>query len=111
MTAPACPIVPLHDRVVVTPIAGQKITPGGILIPDHPKSKKGLKTHEGIVAAVGSGVASPGGQHSGSRLQVGDHVVYRTLLGTEELWEDGVCWTVISECDVLCRVEGAMGLR
>jgi len=44
-------ITPLHDRVVIQPQEAQKVTEGGIIIPDAAKEKP----MQGKVVAVGKG--------------------------------------------------------
>ena len=44
-------IKPLGDKVVVEPVEGEDMSPGGIILPDTAKKKP----QEGIVVAVGPG--------------------------------------------------------
>lgn len=71
-------IKPLHDRVLVEPVAAETQTASGIFIPDTAKEKP----QKGIVVAVGSGT-----KDHDMTVKVGDTVLYGKYSGTELKFE------------------------
>jgi chaperonin GroES len=67
-------IKPLHDRVLVEPVAAETQTASGIFIPDTAKEKP----QKGIVVAVGAGT-----KDHDMTVNVGDTVLYGKYSGTE----------------------------
>jgi chaperonin GroES len=67
-------IKPLHDRVLVEPVAAETQTASGIFIPDTAKEKP----QKGIVVAVGNGK-----KDHDMTVKVGDTVLYGKYSGTE----------------------------
>ena len=72
-------IRPLHDRVVVKREAGEKKSPGGIVIPDAASEKPTF----GKVIAVGKGKILDDGQTRTPDVKVGDRVLFGKYSGTE----------------------------
>ncbi|HZN34467.1 MAG TPA: co-chaperone GroES [Pirellulaceae bacterium] len=70
---------PLADRVVIRPNEPEKMTPGGIVIPDAAKEK----TNRGEVLAVGPGRLLENGDYDTPRIAVGDVVIYDRWAGNE----------------------------
>jgi len=70
---------PLADRVVVKPIEREKVSKGGIVLPDTAKEKP----QEGKVIAVGAGRVSDDGTRIPMDVKVGDIVIYAKYGGTE----------------------------
>ncbi|WP_294821207.1 co-chaperone GroES [uncultured Flavobacterium sp.] len=71
-------IKPLHDRVLVEPVAAETQTASGIFIPDTAKEKP----QKGIVVAVGNGT-----KDQEMTVAVGDTVLYGKYAGTELKFE------------------------
>ncbi|MGV3461253.1 MAG: co-chaperone GroES [Flavobacterium sp.] len=71
-------IKPLHDRVLVEPVAAETQTASGIFIPDTAKEKP----QKGIVMAVGAGT-----KDHDMTVRVGDTVLYGKYSGTELKFE------------------------
>lgn len=71
-------IKPLHDRVLVEPVAAETQTASGIFIPDTAKEKP----QKGIVVAVGAGT-----KDHDMTVKVGDTVLYGKYSGTELKFE------------------------
>jgi len=93
-------IRPLYDRVVVTRIAEEEKTKGGIIIPDTAKEKP----VEGKVLAVGSGRTLEDGTVRKLDIQVGDRVLFGKYSGTE-VKIGGEEHLILREEDILGVVE------
>ena len=93
-------IRPLYDRVVVSRIAEQEKTKGGIYIPDSAKEKP----VEGKVLAVGSGRTLDDGSVRKLDINVGDRVLFGKYSGTE-VKIGGEDHLILREDDILGVVE------
>lgn len=89
-------IRPLHDRIVVKRLEGEKTTKGGIIIPDSAQEKP----IEGQVVAVGNGKILPDGKVRTPAVKVGDKVLFGKYAGTEVKLE-GEEHVLLREDDVL----------
>ena len=92
---------PLGDRLLVKPLERDEVTKGGILLPDTVKERP----QEGEVIAVGSGRLNDEGKRIPLDLKKGDIIMYAKYGGTE-LKEDDVDYLILSERDVLAKIEG-----
>ena len=72
-------IKPLHDRVVIKRMEEEKLSAGGIVIPDS-ATEKPIK---GEVVAVGTGKVLDNGQVRAPQVKVGDKVLFGKYSGTE----------------------------
>ena len=88
-------IKPLHDRVVIKRMEEEKLSAGGIVIPDS-ATEKPIK---GEVVAVGSGKVLDNGQLRAPQVKVGDKVLFGKYSGTE-VKLDGVELLVVKEDDL-----------
>jgi chaperonin GroES len=93
-------IRPLQDRLVVSRIADQEKTKGGIIIPDTAKEKP----IEGKVLAVGNGRILEDGTTRKLDVKVGDRVLF-TKYGGNEVTIDGEQLLILREEDILGVVE------
>jgi chaperonin GroES len=93
-------IRPLYDRVVVSRIAEEEKTKGGIIIPDTAKEKP----VEGKVLAVGSGRTLEDGTLRKLDINVGDRVLFGKYSGTE-VKIGGEDHLILREEDILGVVE------
>jgi len=93
-------IRPLQDRLVVSRIADQEKTKGGIIIPDTAKEKP----IEGKVLAVGHGRILEDGTTRALDIKVGDRVLF-TKYGGNEVTIDGEQLLILREDDILGVVE------
>lgn len=93
-------IQPLHDRVVVKPMAAEEKTKGGIILPDTAKEKP----IEGTVVAVGTGKVSDDGKAQGLTVKVGDKVLYGKYSGTE-VSVDGEDLLIMRESDIFAIIK------
>lgn len=72
-------LVPVSDRVVIRPNEPEKVTTGGIVLPDAAREK----TTRGKVLAVGPGRLLDSGEREEPECAVGDEVLYDKWGGTE----------------------------
>lgn len=94
-------IRPLHDRVVIKRTEEERLSPGGIVIPDT-ATEKPIK---GEVVAVGKGKILDGGDIRPLDLKQGDKVLFGKYSGTE-VKVDGEDFLVMREDDVMAVIEG-----
>ena len=93
-------IQPLNDRVVIKRCEENKITPGGIVIPDS-AAEKPVK---GEVIAVGKGKILDNGTLCPLEIKVGDKVLYGKYAGNEVKIGDEKL-LVMHESDILAVFE------
>ena len=89
---------PLADRVVVKPSEKERVSKGGIVLPDTVKEKP----QEGKVIAVGEGRLSEEGKRLPMDVKVGDIVIYAKYGGTEIKIEDEE-FMILRESDILAK--------
>jgi chaperonin GroES len=88
-------IRPLHDRVVIKRMEEEKISAGGIVIPDS-ATEKPIK---GEIVAVGEGKPLDNGQTRALKVKQGDKVLFGKYSGTE-VKVDGTEYLVVREDDI-----------
>jgi len=93
-------IRPLHDRVLVRRLEGDKKTPGGIVIPDTAAEKP----MEGEVVSVGNGKLLDNGELRTLDLKAGDKILFGKYSGTE-VKVDGEELIVMREDDIMGVIE------
>jgi len=71
--------VPIYDRVLVTRIESEIVSPGGLVIPDSMKEKP----NQGYVIAVGNGRLADNGTITPLIVKVGDKVLFGKFAGTD----------------------------
>jgi chaperonin GroES len=92
---------PLGDRVVVERLTDEdKVTTGGIVIPDSVKERP----QKGRVVAVGPGKKMEDGTRLAMDVEVGDYVYHGKYSGTE-IKIDGVEYLILREDDIIGVVE------
>ena len=91
---------PLHDRIVVTRVAEEEKTSGGLFIPDTAKEKPA----RGKVIAVGEGKRDSDGKRIALDVNKNDEVLFGKYAGTE-LKLDGQEHIVLREDDILAVIE------
>jgi chaperonin GroES len=89
-------IKPLYDRVVIKRMEEEKMSAGGIVIPDSATEKP----IRGEVLAVGGGKALDNGSVRAPQVKVGDKVLFGKYAGTE-VKVDGTEILVVKEDDIL----------
>ena len=93
-------IRPLQDRVIIKRMEEEKMSSGGIVIPDS-ATEKPIK---GEVVAVGNGLVLDNGEVRPLDLKVGDKVLFVKYSGTE-VKLDGEELLVMKEDDVMAVLE------
>jgi chaperonin GroES len=91
---------PLHDRVIVKRVEEEKLSAGGIVIPDNATEKP----IRGEVLAVGNGKVLDNGETRGLDVKTGDTVLFGKYSGTEVKVE-GDELLVMREDDIMAIIE------
>jgi chaperonin GroES len=94
-------IRPLHDRIIVKRMEEERVSAGGIVIPDS-ATEKPIK---GEVLAVGKGKQLDNGELRVLDVKKGDKVLFGKYSGTE-VKVDGQELLVMKEDDVMAILEG-----
>jgi chaperonin GroES len=94
-------IRPLHDRIIVKRMEEERMSAGGIVIPDS-ATEKPIK---GEVIAVGNGKLLENGEIRALDLKKGDQILFGKYSGTE-VKVDGDELLVMKEDDVMAVIEG-----
>jgi len=94
-------IRPLHDRVVIKRMEEERMSAGGIVIPDSATEKP----VRGKIVAVGNGKVSDKGDVRPLDVKVGDVVLFGKFAGTE-IKVDGEELLVMREDDLVAVIEG-----
>ena len=93
-------LIPLADRIVITPLKQDEVTASGLVIPDTAKEKP----QQGEVVAVGPGRLDDSGKRVPMDVTAGDRILYAKYTGTD-VKLDGVDYIVLNEKDILCKLE------
>ncbi|CAF4531971.1 unnamed protein product [Rotaria socialis] len=93
-------IIPLFDRVLVQRFAAEKVTKGGIHVPEKALGK----VLNATVVAVGKGLKQKDGTHVPVSVQVGDKVLLPEYGGTKVELEDKE-YFLFKEADILAKLE------
>jgi len=96
----ALKLKPLGDRLVVKPLEGEEVTPGGIVLPETAKEKP----QKGQVLAVGPGARDEEGKRIKMDVSVNDKVLFAKYAGTE-IKIDGEKLLILRESDILAILE------
>ena len=91
---------PLHDRVILKRLEEEKISAGGIVIPDSAAEKP----IRGQVVAAGTGKILEDGRVRPMAVKVGDKVLFGKYSGTE-VKVDGEELLVMREEDIVAVIE------
>jgi chaperonin GroES len=92
---------PLHDRVIVKRVEEEKLSAGGIVIPDSATEKP----IRGKVLSVGNGKVLENGEIRKLDVKKGDTVLFGKYSGTE-VKVDGEELLVMREDDIMAVIEG-----
>ena len=92
----AVKINPLGDRLLVKPLEGEDVTPGGIVLPETAKEKP----QKGEVLAVGPGARDEAGKRIAMDVAVGNKILFAKYAGTE-IKIDNDKLLILRESDVL----------
>ncbi|MEZ5442243.1 MAG: co-chaperone GroES [Lysobacterales bacterium] len=94
-------IRPLHDRVIVKRMEEERMSAGGIVIPDS-ATEKPIK---GEVVAAGTGKILEDGKVRPLDVKPGDKILFGKYSGTE-VKVDGTEYLVMREDDIMAVIEG-----
>lgn len=97
--APKTSLVPLADRIVITPLKQDEVTASGLVIPDTVKEKP----QQGEVIAVGPGRLDDNGKRVALEVSVGDRILYAKYTGTEVKLDNNE-YIVLNEKDILAKL-------
>lgn len=92
---------PLSNHVFLEPLAEEKITKSGIVIPDTADREKPM---QGKVLAIGPGKRDTNGQIIPMSVKVGDMVLFKKY-GPDEIEIEGKKYLVGDEDDILAIIE------
>jgi len=92
-------LVPLADRVVITPLKQDEVTASGLVIPDTVKEKP----QQGEVVAVGPGRTDDDGKRIALEVSVGDRILYAKYTGTD-IKLDNEDYIVLNDKDILAKL-------
>ena len=96
-------ITPLSNRVLVMPVEEEKVTKGGIMLPDSADKKKQSR---GTVVAVGPGKLKEAGDRFPMSVAVGQSVLFKEPWGEENKIEDGdKKYFLVEEEDILAIIQ------
>ena len=94
---------PLSNRVFIEPVAEEKMSKGGIVLPDSADKKKQSR---GTVIAIGPGRLNDKGERMPMSVAVGQSVLFKEPWGEENKIEDGdKKYFLVEEEDVLAVIE------
>lgn len=97
----AVSLAPLDDRILVQVEKGERITAGGLIVPD---SASVTGNNRGLVVAVGKGHTNLKGKFRPTELRVGDRILFSEYAGSEvDLGSDK--FKIMRETDVLGLVD------
>jgi len=98
-TAKKTQLVPLADRIVITPLKQDEVTASGLVIPDTVKEKP----QQGEVVAVGPGRLDDNGKRVPLDVSVGDRILYAKYTGTD-IKLDNEDYIVLNDKDILAKL-------
>jgi chaperonin GroES len=91
---------PLNDHLFIEPVAEEKMTKSGIVLPESAEKEKPIK---GIVVAAGPGKLDEKGNRIKMSVKVGDLVLFKKY-GPDEIQIDGKKYLVGEEADILAII-------
>ena len=91
---------PLQDRILITRVAEEEKTAGGLYIPDSAKEKP----QQGLVVAVGSGKVQEDGTIRKLEVKAGDKILFSKYSGND-IKIDGTEHLILKEDEVLAVLE------
>ena len=92
---------PLTNHVFIQPLEEEKVTKGGIVLPDNVEKEKPMK---GTVLAVGPGKRNENGSVQPMSVKVGDKVLFKKY-GPDEVEIEGKKYLVGDEDDILAIIQ------
>lgn len=95
--------IPMYERVLVRRYEYEKVTAGGIVIPEKSQAQKSQQQKTGVVLAIGPGYRTHGGRLVPLRIRVGDIIYFSPFAGVEIPYEE--------ESLVLMREDEILGIK
>ena len=92
---------PLSNHLFLEPVAEEKVSKGGIVLPETSEKEKPM---QGTVVAVGPGKKNDKGELQPMAVKVGDKVLFKKY-GPDEVELDGKKYLVGDEDDILAVLE------
>ncbi len=92
---------PLTNHIFLEPLGEEKVTKGGIVLPETAEREKPIK---GKVLAVGPGKRNDKGEMQPMGVKVGDVVLFKKY-GPDEIEIEGKKYLVGDEDDILAVIE------
>jgi chaperonin GroES len=92
---------PLSNHLFLEPLEEEKVTKGGIVLPDTAEKEKPM---QGKVVAIGPGKRNEKGEVAPMSVAVGDKVLFKKY-GPDEVELDGKKYLVGDEDDILAVLE------
>lgn len=93
-------VVPLGDKVVVRPVAAERQTGGGIVLPETSQEKP----QQGRVLSIGGGRLLADGRRAEPQVVEGDRVLFNTFSGSQ-VKVDGEELLILCEHEILAVVD------
>jgi chaperonin GroES len=93
-------LTPLGSKVVLEPLAQEKMTQSGLVIPDTADKTRPM---QGTVVAVGPGALTDSGTRTPIALKIGDQVLFKKY-GPDEFEIEGKKYLVADEADILAVI-------
>lgn len=96
---------PLDLRVLVLPDSPEKITAGGIILPEPEVDKKAMAMTFGTLVAIGENAWEEATSRSASfvRPVAGDRIIFAKYGGVEIKGRDGVKYRLMNDDDIIGR--------
>jgi len=91
---------PLNDHLFIEPVAEEKMTKSGIVLPESAEKEKPIK---GRVVAAGPGKLNEKGSRVKMSVKVGNMVLFKKY-GPDEIQIDGKKYLVGEEADILAII-------
>ncbi len=92
---------PLSNHLFIEPLAQEKATKSGIVLPDNAEKEKPMV---GVVVAVGPGKKNENGELMPMSVKVGDKILFKKY-GPDEIEVESKKYLVGDEDDVLAVIE------
>lgn len=90
-------LTPLHDRILVIPLAKETQTTSGLLLPDTGKHER---PDQGEVVAIGPGKLNDAGVRIPPSVSIGDKILFKKY-APDEVTIAGKEYLVIADSDII----------
>lgn len=101
MASKSTSLKPIGGNILVEPVAEEKVTSGGIVLPDTVSKEK---PQRGKVVALGTGKIAEDGKKVAFNVKVGDVVIFKKY-GPDEIEIDEQEYLIMEESDILAVVD------